>query len=364
MRGVRAWGVTRYAEARALLNDPRLSKDQARAISLFPPGTDGSHASSLNVNMLLKDPPDHTRLRRLVSKAFTARAVEQLRAGIEQIADELLDGIELGVADGAVDLMEQFAAPLPIRVIGELLGVPTADRDNFKTGVEPVLSNTNADELRTALAGLTTLLSDLIAGKRERPAGDLLTALVQVTDSGDQLSEDELLATAYLLILAGYETTVNLICNGILALLHNPSELELLRANPSRLPDTVEEFLRFESPLNIATVRFTTVGIRVGDVDIPADELVMIALLAANHDSDQFDEPDRLDITRNPNAHLAFGHGIHYCVGAPLARLEAEIALGRLLARFDRITLDDSTTLEYRSSTLMRGLKSLPVRLG
>ena len=175
--GVRAWLVTRYAEARALLNDPRLSKDQARALALFPPGTDGSHASSLNVNMLLKDPPDHTRLRRLVSKAFTARAVEQLRAGIERIADELLDGIELGAADGAVDLMEDFAAPLPIRVIGELLGVSAADRDIFKTGVEPVLTTTNAEELRTALAGLTTLLSDLIADKRERPADDLLTAL-------------------------------------------------------------------------------------------------------------------------------------------------------------------------------------------
>jgi cytochrome P450 len=362
--GVRAWLVTRYAEARALLNDPRLSKDQACALALFPPGTDGSHASSLNVNMLLKDPPDHTRLRRLVSKAFTARAVEHLRAGIEQIADELLDGIELGAADGAVDLMEHFAAPLPIRVIGELLGVPAADRDNFKTGVEPVLTNTNVEELRTALAGLTTLLSDLIADKRERPAYDLLTALVGVSDHGDQLSEDELLATAYLLILAGYETTVNLIGNGILALLRNPAQLAFLRAEPSGLPDAVEEFLRFESPLNIETTRFTTVPIGIGGVEVPADEFVMIALLAPNHDSDQFDAPERPDVTRKPNAHLAFGHGIHYCLGAPLARLEGEIALGRLLARFENMSLDNTVTLQYRNSTLMRGLKTLPVRLG
>ena len=292
--------------------------------------------------MLLKDPPDHTRLRRLVTKAFTARAVQHLRPRIERITDDLLDRVETAAANGAVDLMEFFAAPLPIRVIGELLGVEPADRDIFRTAVDPVLTKTDPDELGTALATLTSLLSVLIAGKRHRPADDLLTALVEVTDDGDQLSEDELLATAYLLILAGYETTVNLIGNGLLALLHNPSELELLRANPSRLPDAVEEFLRFESPLNIATVRFTTVGIRVDDVDIPADELVMIAPLAANHDGDQFDKPDRLDITRKPNAHLAFGHGIHYCIGAPLARLEAEIALGRLLARFDRITLDDS----------------------
>ncbi len=173
--------------------------------------------------------------------------MEQLRHRIERIADELLDDIEVGAADGAVDLMELFAAPLPIRVIGELLGVPAADADRFRSGVEPILTKTDPDELGSALATLTTLLSALIAGKRQRPADDLLTALVEVSDDDDQLSEAELLATAYLLILAGYETTVNLIGNGILALLQNPSQLEVLRAKPSRLPDAVEEFLRFES---------------------------------------------------------------------------------------------------------------------
>ena len=362
--GVRAWLITRYSEARALLNDPRLSKDQAGALALFPPGTGGSHASSLNINMLLKDPPDHTRLRRLVMKAFTAGAVQQLRPRIERIADELLDAIEVAAATGAVDLMDFFAAPLPMRVIGELLGVPVADADNFRAGVEPVLTTTDPDELRSAMAALTALLGQLIAGKRDRPGDDLLSALVEVSDDGDQLSEDELLATAYLLILAGYETTVNLVGNGILALLQNPTQLEMLRANPSRLPGAVEEFLRFESPLNIATLRFTTEAILVGEVAIPSGEFVVIALLAANHDPDKFDEPDRLDVNRNPNAHLAFGHGIHYCLGAPLARLEAQIALGRLLDRFDRITLDNTATLQYRPSTLMRGLTALPVRLG
>jgi cytochrome P450 len=362
--GVRAWLITRYSEARALLNDPRLSKDQAGALALFPPGTGGSHASSLNINMLLKDPPDHTRLRRLVMKAFTAGAVQQLRPRIERIADELLDAIEVAAATGAVDLMDFFAAPLPMRVIGELLGVPVADADNFRAGVEPVLTMTDPDELRSAMAALTALLGQLIAGKRDRPGDDLLSALVEVSDDGDQLSEDELLATAYLLILAGYETTVNLIGNGILALLQNPTQLEMLRANPSRLPGAVEEFLRFESPLNIATLRFTTEAILVGEVAIPSGEFVVISLLAANHDPDKFDEPDRLNVNRNPNAHLAFGHGIHYCLGAPLARIEAQIALGRLLERFDRITLDNTATLQYRPSTLMRGLTALPVRLG
>ncbi len=206
-------------------------------------------------------------------------------------------------------------------------------------------------------------MSDLIADKRERPADDLLTALVGVSDDGDQLSGDELLGTAYLLILAGYETTVNFIGNGILALLRNPAQLASLRAEPAGLSSAVEEFLRFESPLNIATTRVTTVPVRIGEVEVPADEFVMIALVAANRDLHQFDEPDRLNIARNPNAHLAFGHGIHYRLGAPLARLEGEIALGRLLARFESITLDDTATLQDRNSTLMRGLQALPVRL-
>jgi len=362
--GVNAWLVTRYAEARALLNDPRLSKDRVGAAALFPAGTAGPHGSVLNENMLLKDPPDHTRLRQLVVKAFTARTVDGLRPHIERIADELLDEMDAAAPDGAVDLMESFAGPLPIRVIGELLGVPSGDRDKFKTAVDPILTSTDADELRPALAALTSLLSNLIASKRAAPADDLLTALVEASEDGDQLSEDELVAMAYLLILAGYETTVNLIANGILALLQNSAQLAALRAEPTLLPTAVEEFLRFESPLNLATVRFTTVAIRVGDIDIPENELVMIGLLGANHDGDRFGDPDRLDISRSPNPHLAFGHGIHYCVGAPLARLEGEIALGRLLARFDRITLDDNAILRYRESTLMRGLETFPVQLG
>ena len=206
-------------------------------------------------------------------------------------------------------------------------------------------------------------MSDLIANKRERPADDLLTALAGVFRRWRSAVRRRAVGTAYLLILAGYETTVNFIGNGILALLRNPAQLASLRAEPSGLSSAVEEFLRFESPLNIATTRVTTVPVRIGEVEVPADEFVMIALVAANRDLHQFDEPDRLNIARNPNAHLAFGHGIHYCLGAPLARLEGEIALGRLLARFETITLDDTATLQDRNSTLMRGLQALPVRL-
>jgi cytochrome P450 len=241
--------------------------------------------------------------------------------------------------------------------------VPPGDRDNFRTHVEPLLTSTDPDELSAAENALAHLLAALIERKRKQPADDLLSALVHTSDVEDRLSHDELLSTTFLLILAGYETTVNLIGNGVLALLRNPSQLAALRSDPALMPCAVEEFLRFESPLNTATLRITTETVRIGEVDVPAGQLVVVALLAANHDARHYDAPDRLDVTRTRNPHLAFGHGIHHCLGAPLARLEGEIAIGRLLARFERITLDSNVVLRYRNSTLMRGLTALPVRL-
>jgi cytochrome P450 len=362
--GVHAWLVTRYAEARALLVDPRLSKNWQGLGEFFPQDNDAAHRSPLNRHMLVQDPPDHTRLRKLLTKEFTAGSVRRMRRDIVGIADELLDRIAVEAdGDAVVDLMSSYAVQLPLGVIGRLLGVPADDRDRFREHVEPMLTSTDSTELAVAEDALIDLLTALIAQKRARPADDLLSALVHASDADDALSADELLSTAYLLILAGYETTVNLIGNGVLALLHNPSQLTALRADPSLLPGAIEEFLRFESPLNTATMRFTTETVHVGDVEIPAGRLVLIALLGANHDGRQFDDPDRLDVTRAPNPHLAFGHGIHHCLGAPLARLEGEIAIGRLLARFERITLDDNVVLPYRNSTLMRGLTALPVRL-
>jgi cytochrome P450 len=360
--GKQAWLVTRYAEARAALADPRLSKDWRNSITMLPWGAYGPHRSPLNDHMLMNDPPDHTRLRKLVTAAFTARAVQALRSNIVRIADELLDQVAAAAA-GPVDLMQAYAIQLPLQVIGELLGVPARDADEFRTRIEPLLTSADPAELRTAEDALADLLAELITGKREVPTDDLFSSLVHMADVDDRLSEDELVATALLLIVAGYETTVNLIGNGILALLHNPSQLATLRADLSLLPSAVEEFLRFESPLNLATVRFSTETVQVGEVEIPAGQLVFVALLAANHDARRYDHPDRLDVTRNPNPHLAFGHGIHHCLGAPLARLEGEIAIGRLLTRFERITLDRDAVVRYRSSTLMRGLTALPVRI-
>jgi cytochrome P450 len=361
-RGLRVWLVTRYAEAKALLADPRLSKDGDRALDLFPEGTGGAHASSLSAHMLNSDPPDHTRLRKLVNRAFTARTVARLRPRIEQITDRLLDDL---AAAGTVDLVESFAFPLPITVICELLGVPGSDSDKFREWTRPFVMAASAEELRAAHEAVETYLVELVAAKRKAPGEDLLSALVQVSDEGDRLSPAEIVSMAFLLLVAGHETTVNLIANGVLALLLNPEQLAALRADPSLLSNAVEEFLRYEGPINIATLRFTTEPIHVGDVEIPAGEFVMISLLSANRDDDRFSEPDRLDITRSAGGHLAFGHGIHYCLGAPLARLEAEIALGRLLSRFPKLELDiEPGALKWRVSTLVRGADVLPIRVG
>ncbi|KAA9154396.1 cytochrome P450 [Amycolatopsis acidicola] len=365
-RGLAVWLVTGYSEARSLLSDPRLSKDNRKARELFETritatGTPNAFESSLASHLLNMDPPDHTRLRKLVNKAFTARTVSRLRPRIEQIADELLDSI---TAPGSVDLLEAFAFPLPITVICELLGIPVADRDDFRTWSNSIVSASAPEVLQEHSAALAGYLNALIAVKRSEPSEDLLSDLVHVSEEGDQLSDVELISMAFLLLVAGHETTVNLIGNGVLALLEHPDQLAALREDPSLLPGAVEELLRYDGPINIATLRFTTEPVVVGEVEIPADEFVMVSLLAANRDGARFEDPDRLDVRRQAGGHLAFGHGLHYCVGAPLARLEAEIALGKLFGRFGTLELNGAaTSLRYRDSTLVRGLEKLPVKL-
>jgi cytochrome P450 len=355
---VPVWLVTCYDDAKSVLTDPRLSTDRALALKVLPPNNNGRYASKLSQHLLHSGPPEHTRLRKLVAKAFTAGAVARLGPRIAEIADELLDAIDASVP---VDLIKEYAAPLPGRVIGELLGVPAGFRDQFLTLLDPYLNQPTGPEMLAASTSLTGMLTDLFAEKRRQPGDDLISALIEASSDGDRLSGTELLATAYLLIVAGYDTTVNLIGNGVLALLRNPSQLAVLRADTSLLPGAVEELLRFDGPANITVFRFTTAPIRIGGFDIPENQIVVISLLAANHDPGRFHDPDRLDISRNPNSHLAFGHGIHHCVGAPLARLEGRIALARLLARFARLELGTTDPLEYRHSLMMRGLCTLPV---
>lgn len=365
-RGLRVWLVTRYAEAREALADQTLSKDSSRAHDLFeqhrPAGEEAPQFSeSLAAHMLNSDPPDHTRLRKLVNKAFTSRRVEALRPRIEQITRELLD--EMAEADsGKVDLLDAFAFPLPITVICELLGVREADRDDFRSWSNTIVSAADTEQLHAASAAMAQYLTELVAAKRDAPSGDMLSALVTARDDDDRLTETELVSMAFLLLVAGHETTVNLIGNGMLALLRDDGQRELLAANPESIPQAIEEFLRYEGPVNIATLRHTTTPVTFGDVEVPGGEFVLVSLASANRDPQRFAEPDELDVGRAPGGHLGFGHGVHYCVGAPLARMEAEVAFTGLLSRFPGMRLAVAPgELSWRQSTLMRGLRSLPV---
>ncbi|HEY2063100.1 MAG TPA: cytochrome P450 [Amycolatopsis sp.] len=363
-RGTPSYLVTGYEDARALLNDPRISKDSAGAHRLIAAKIGPENAvfsEALAAHMLNADPPQHTRLRKLINKAFTARTVARLRPRIEEITAALLD--EMAGRD-QVDLMPAYAGPVPITVICELLGIREEDRGEFTGWSNILLSSAEAEQMQSAGHSMHEYLTALVGQKRAEPGPDLLSDLVLTTDEGDSLDEEELVSMAFLLLVAGHETTVNLIANATLALLRAPEQLAKLRADPSLLPGAVEEFLRFDGPINIATIRFTKEPIEVGGTTIPEGEFVQVSLLAANRDAERFPDPDELDVTRPAGGHVAFGHGIHYCVGAPLARLEAEIALGGLLARFPDLRLAvEPDQLRYRNSTLVHGLQELPVLL-
>jgi len=351
--GTPSWLVTGYAEARAALTDPRLRK--------MPPGWRPDPASIfglLEMHMLNSDRPDHERLRKLVNKAFTARRVEQLRPRITSITAGLLDDMS---TRREVDLLASFAFPLPVTVICELLGVPVADRDDFRAWSATIVSNTASPGAYQADAtAMIRYFISLLAAKRRDPADDLLSA----RDEEDKLSENELVSMAFLLLVAGHETTVNLIGNGMLALLLNPGELARLRADPSLLASAVEELLRYVNPVNNATYRFAAEPLEIGGARIGTGEVVLVALSGANRDPSRYPDPDLLDLSRDSAGHLAFGHGSHYCLGAPLARLEAEIAFGGLLERFGSMTLAvPPDALRWRPSTLIHGLEALPVRL-
>ncbi|MET9023685.1 cytochrome P450 [Actinopolymorpha sp. NPDC004070] len=366
-----AWIVTRYDEARAALADPRLLKNDRVAVAQYldPEQIGGfklGDDEGLLAHMLSSDPPDHTRLRTLVNKAFTSRRVEALRPRIEAITEELLDAMAARGAHGEpVDLIDALAGPLPMTVICELLGVPPSDRDDFRSWCTVITADDLTDDVeRTMSAAIAGYLRELVAAKRAQPGEDLLTALVQARDDNDRLDEYELIAMAFLLLLAGHETTVNLIGNGILALLRNPGQLDRLRADPSLVGGAVEEFLRYDGPLNLATTRFTSEPVRLGGVEVPRGQIVMVSLASANHDESRFPHAGRLDITRRGSGHLGFGHGIHYCVGAPLARLEGEIAFHRILERFPQLSLAiEPDEVHWRQSIVFHAVERLPVRL-
>ena len=365
-RGVEAWLVARYEDGVAALSDARFSSDlrdatDTRLLDQLP----SAERESFLRSMIRVGPPDHTRLRRLVSKAFTVRRIAALRPRVQEITDGLLDAV---TPAGRADLVTDLALPLPVTVISELLGVPYEDRERFQVWTDIMLAQhpdrPDKEAMDGAWRNMWSYLEDLLAAKRGRPGDDLLGALITARDEDRSLDEDELVAMAFLLLVAGYITTVNLIAGGVAALLAHPQQLKLLRDDPGLLPGAVEELLRYDGPVNPGLIRFPTEDVEIGGVTIPRGATVLIATAIADRDPDQFADPDKLDVTRTENAHLAFGHGIHYCLGAPLARLEGEIAIGTVLRRLPNLALAvPQEELEWQVASL-RGPKRLPVSFG
>jgi len=358
------WVLTRYDDVVAALRDPRLAKE---AIASFVAARFGAPVPAMGLSMLDRDPPDHTRLRGLVSKAFTPRVVEGLRPRIQQIVDDLLDGV---AARGSMDLIEEFAYPIPVIVICEMLGVPVEDHERFKgwsldiaRGLDLIWLGPESEVGRrsvTARQSLAEYFRGLIAQRRAAPRGDLLSGLIAAEEAGDKLNEVELLATCILLLIAGHETTVNLIGNGTLALLRHPDQLQRLQRDPGLITGAIEELLRFDGPVQ-RTARIPSEDIVIGGHTIAKGEMVMPFIGAADRDPVQFPDPDRLDIGRADNRHIAFGWGIHFCLGAPLARIEGQIAISTLVRRLPKVELATAQP-EYRQSLTLRGLKALPVK--
>jgi cytochrome P450 len=362
------WVLTRHADVLAVLRDPHVSRDPRRSerVELLRSSADVDEllaAEEAAPSMLFVDPPDHTRLRTLVNKAFTPAAVERLRPRVEAIVAGLLDRV---AGAGEMDVVEDLAYPLPVTVICELFGVPEADRDRFRAWsrglvhlLDPLVTDDALEAALRARNALRGYLEELIADRRAHPTGDLLSALVEAEDQGHQLSPAELVSMCVLLLVAGHETTVNLIANGTLALLRHPGERARLQAEPSLAGSAVEELLRYDSPVQF-TSRHALVDLDVGGQRIRAGESMVAVLGAANRDPAQFPDPDRLDLSRSPNRHLAFGGGIHFCLGAPLARMEARIAIPALLARLPDLRLGPRPPV-LRDTVTLRGLASLPV---
>ncbi|MEU1286021.1 cytochrome P450 [Kitasatospora sp. NPDC005856] len=361
--GLPFWLVTRYPDVRQALADPRLALDKAHAT----PGNYRGFAlpPALDANLLNMDPPDHTRIRRLVSQAFTPRRVAALREPIERVAEQLLDAIE---PLGRADLLAAYAAPLPITVICDLLGVPEGDRHDFRAWTDCLITPDpdRPEAARAAVKAMLGFFTGLIERKRTEPGDDLLSDLIAARDDqegGGGLGEDELTSLAFLILFAGYENTVHLIANAVLALLTHPDQLAALRAEPELITGAVEEFARFDGPAPLAIRRFPRENVTIGGVTVPAGETVLLALGSANRDPEQFADPDRLDLRRRENGHLALGYGIHYCLGAPLARMETALALTALLRRFPALALDVPVErLRHRPTLRARGLLELPVR--
>jgi cytochrome P450 len=362
-----AWLVTRYDDVMAVLKDDRFVKDAANAmtpeqLAHRPWFRKLKRFKAMQRTMINVDPPHHTRLRALVSKAFTPRLIEQMRHRVQTLTDELLDNVN---NRGRMDLIRDFALPLPATIIAEMLGVPAADRHKFHRWSNSLMTISSNWRMLKAILNVGPFMRyirQIIKLRRANPQDDLVSALVRTEEAGDTLSEEELVTMVILLLVAGHETTVNLIGNGALALLEHPDQLEKLRTNPVLIKPAVEEFLRYASPVDMSTERYAREGITLAGVTIPRGEMVLAVIASANRDERKFANPDMLDIARDPNPHLTFGLGTHFCLGASLARLEAQIAISTLLRRLPNLRLTTHpANLQWRSGLILRGLESLPV---
>src|SRR5262245_18139011 len=361
------WLLSRYEDILALFSDGRFAKsrynamtpEQLRRHPWIPP-----MFKPLERNMLDLDQPDHTRLRGLVQQAFTPRLVEQMRLRVESLAEELLD---IAARRGEMDVIGDYALPLPMSIITEILGVPANDRDRFHRWSKVIVSVNHFNmnwRIIPAVWRFNRYLRGFLKLRRAAPQDDLISALIHAEETGDTLSEDELLAMVFLLLVAGHETTVNLIGNGVLELLKNPEQMEQLRYRPSLIKTAIEELLRFTSAVFLSTERYARQEVTIHGVTIPQGGMVLGVIGSANRDERVFSKPDELDLEREPNKHLSFGQGIHYCLCAPLARLEAQIAINMLLARAPGLRLQrPAESLSWRRSLLLRGLEALPVEL-
>lgn len=360
-----AYLITRYDDVVDALKDPRIVKNPANA----KPKT-GKRSGiwmpkmfeTLQNNMLNSDEPDHRRLRNLVHKAFTPRMITGLEPQIQQIADQLLDR---ALTEKDFDLIEAFALPLPINVIAEMIGIPQADRASFFKLTTSIIVTPTPFNMVKAIPSISRYLKyiqKLAEKRRADPQDDLMTALVQAQDGDDRFTDEEVQAMAFLLLVAGHETTVNLIANGALALMTHPDQMAQLRADPALMDGAVEELLRYDGPLQTTEYSYASEDITLHDVTIPQGAQIFPALMSANRDEQAFSNADELDITRTPNRHMAFGHGIHYCLGAPLARMEGQIAFNTLLDRAPDLRLNTSVeNIRYRTVPMLRRLDALPV---
>ncbi|MFJ4686407.1 cytochrome P450 [Streptomyces sp. NPDC088789] len=368
--GVEAWLVTRYADARQALADGRLSKNPDHhaedAQGKSRTGIPGERSANLMTHLLNIDPPDHTRLRRLVSKAFTPRRVALFAPRVQELTDGLIDGF---AGRGTADLIHEFAFPLPIYAICDLLGVPTEDQDDFREWAGMMIRHGGGPRggVARSVKKIRAYLAELIHKKRANLSDDLISDLIRASDHGEYLTENEAAAMAFVILFAGFETTINLIGNSAHAFFRNPGQRTVFqgavdRRDDALLDSAVEELLRFDGPVELATWRYATEPLTLGGQDIAPGDPVLVVLAAADRDPERFAEPDTLDLGRRDNQHLGYGHGIHYCLGAPLARLEGRTALETLFRRLPDLQLAVSPAdLRWRGGLIMRGLRTLPV---